>query len=118
MSPTLPRNKTFLAAVLIVASFLLVWNTASALSGWHLGWLRVALNLAVIAAIFLNFRQSRLLVKIWAALPLISLGSFLLTSLLRLRWSPSPIEHLVGAALTLPIFLYLRKESGPPEGEA
>lgn len=71
-----------------------------------MSWLRAALNLSVIFAMLFKYRHTKLLVKIWSALPLISLGLFLLTSALRVKWSAYPIEHIIGAALTLPIFLW------------
>jgi len=110
-------SKAFLASALCVAAFFLVWNILSALSGWHLSWLRIALNTAVISALLLKFRHTKLLVKIWAALPLLSLGLFLLTSAMRGKWSAYPVEHIVGAALTLPIFLWANRAFTPPPGE-
>jgi hypothetical protein len=111
------RSKAFFTLVLCVASFFLVWNVLSAVSGWWQSYWRVFLNLAVILALLFRFRHTKLLVKVWAALPLISLGAFLLTSALRAKWSPYPIEHAIGAALTLPIFLWANRAFSAPARE-
>jgi len=111
------NSKVFLFVTIGVACFFLVWNVAfSTLSGWQL-YYRVVLNLAVIGSVLFGFRYAKLLVKIWAVLPLISLGIFLLTSMLRGVWSAYPIEHLLSVALTLPIFLSANKFFDTPASE-
>lgn len=117
MSHETVNSKAFLASAICVATFFLAWNVLSALDGWHLSWLRIALNIAVISALLLKFRHAKLLVKIWAALPLISLGLFVLTSAMRGKWSAYPVEHIVGAVLALPIFLWANRAFSPPPGE-
>jgi hypothetical protein len=89
--------------------FLLVWNLDSALSGYRLSYARVGLNTAVILAVLFKFRHTRILIKVWALLPFISVGLYLLSSLLRGSWNAYPIEHGVGAALALPVLLWLNK---------
>jgi hypothetical protein len=100
-----------------VALIFLVFNFLSALGGWWQSYWRVALNLAVILSLFLRFRHAKLLVKVWAVLPLASFGAFLLLSALRGKWSAYPIEHIVSVALTLPIFLWANKAFSEPAKE-
>ena len=63
----------------------------------------------------LKYRHTKILVKIWAALPLVSLGLYLASSALRGAWNAQPIEHVVWALISLPIFMLANKAFGMPE---
>jgi hypothetical protein len=100
-------TKLFTVTCICIASFLLLWNLDSALSGYPASYLRVLLDLLVILALLLRHPYARILIKIWAALPLISLALFLTASALRGRWSAHPYEHIASLILLLPVFLWV-----------
>jgi hypothetical protein len=107
MVNTLPSpSKPFVIVATSVAAVFLVWNILATLGGWSQGWLRIALDGGAILVVLVRFRYSRVLFKIWSILPIVSLGVFLVSSALRGRWGIDPLQHLVGAALTLPLFLW------------
>jgi hypothetical protein len=112
MAHEVVRSKLYLVAAVCVATVFLAWNALLVLGGWLPGYLRIALDLAVIVGLLTKFRYGKVLVQVWASLPLISLGLFLTSSLLRGRWSANPIEHVVGVALTLPLLLLANRAFG------
>ena len=104
----------FQAATVSVAAFFILWNVGlSTLQGWPL-YYHVCLNLAVIFSLLLGFKHARFLVRVWAAIPLASLGLFLLSSLLKGKWSAQPMEHAMSLALTLPILIWSKSAFGRP----
>jgi hypothetical protein len=87
-----------------VAIFFFAWNVLSIIGGWT-GYAQIVGDVVVILVLALRSRYARIIVKVWAALPLISLGIFLLLSAMHGAWSRYPFQHILGAILTLPIFL-------------
>jgi len=87
-----------------VAVFFFAWNVLSLIGGWT-GYTQIVGDVVVILVLALRFKYARIIVKVWAALPLLSLGIFLLLSARHGVWSRYPFQHVLGAILTLPIFL-------------
>jgi hypothetical protein len=87
-----------------VAVFFFAWNVLSLIGGWT-GYAQIVGDVVVILVLALRSKYARIIVKVWAALPLISLGIFLLLSVMHGAWSRYPFQHVLGAILTLPIFL-------------
>ena len=107
------HSRPYLAAAIGIPATFLLWNTLAALGGWRPAYLRIALDLAVILAVLAKYRYAKLVVIVWASLPLVSLGIFLALSLFRRAWSADPITHVVGAALTFPLLLFARRAFTP-----
>jgi signal transduction histidine kinase len=97
-------SRWFLVASMSVAVFFLSWNVLSVIGGWK-GYIQIVGDIVVILVLVLRFRYTRIVVKVWAALPLLSLATFLLLSAMHGAWSRYPLQHVLGAMLTLPLFL-------------
>lgn len=103
----------FQIATVSVAAFFILWNVGlSTLQGWAL-YYRVCFNLIVIATLLLGFKHAKFLFRVWAAIPLVSLGLFLLSSGLKGKWSAQPMEHIMAVALTLPLLIWSNKAFTP-----
>jgi hypothetical protein len=97
-------SRSFLVGSMSVAVFFIAWNVLSLIGGWT-SYTQIVGDVVVILVLTLRFKYARIIVKVWAALPLISLGIFLLLSAMHGAWSRYPFQHVLGAILTLPIFL-------------
>lgn len=103
------QSKTFLVFALCVAGIFFVSNMISAFHGWHFAYLKIFINLAVILVLLFKYRHAKAIVKIWAALPIVSFCLFLLASALRGRWGAQPTEHVFAAILGITIFFWVNK---------
>ena len=102
------RSRLMLAYGIGVITMFLVWNILSTLGGWRpQGYLRIGLDSVALIALIVQFRYAQGIVKIWSAIPFLSLASFLLASGLRHKWSANPNEHIFAAVLTLPMLLWI-----------
>jgi len=97
-----------------VAALFLLWNVLLILGGHRAGYFQTVLNLTVLLAINLKSPYSRFLLKVWCALPVISIGIYLLLSVMHRHWSQDPIDHVVGALLVLPVFIQLFRPAERP----
>ena len=92
----------------------LLWNVLLILGGHRAGYFQTVLNLTVLLAINLKSPYSRFLLKVWCALPVISIGIYLLLSVMHRHWSQDSIDHVVGALLVLPVFIQLYRPAERP----
>ena len=112
MSPVPQRMvppRLFVALCVVVAVLFLAWNLIAIVGGWVPGYLRVALDGAVLVVLLTKWRYARIYIKVWSLLPIISMGFYLVSSALRAKWSAMPIQHVVGLLLAVPIFLWVDK---------
>ena len=109
------RSKPFLGVALGLASLILASNVITVAHG-HLGrLLACAANVAVIVALLTRYKYARLIVRIWAALPVLSLGLFLLASLLRWRLGETALLHAATAATGVVLYIWAGRAFQPPE---
>jgi NADH:ubiquinone oxidoreductase subunit 2 (subunit N) len=108
MFRTAPPSPLFKIVALLLAGAMVVLSLLPVFDGRSPNYIGLILNLPVVVALVTNARFAKSIVKVWAMLPIISLGLYVLVAMLRGSFGqePGPVFWLSTAAIGAGMFLW------------